>query len=304
MSTVNSQYRYDYSYHTKARGWLKLHIMPSTFNDAFRICNAEGAVLASPLNILLKNVMMTIQNKMVGDSCALYTGIHSIFAQGSFASVEGKPIARLGIEWAPNEPDNYNNTESCIVMLQNGTMADVRCTETFPFICYKKKSNNMALNDCGTIDNEYSLDSRTGSCYKFHRVGRTWRNAYMTCMAEGGHLAIINSQTEMQVLKELFAKHPTDSISAQSRDVIAVGFHDWGESRVWYTVHGQSIVDAGYSTFAQGQPDDDKSFDSTGSHCGGMFRDGLLDDFWCIGNTLPFICEKRPDSLTAEDDDL
>jgi hypothetical protein len=55
--------------------------------------------------------------------------------------------------WAPDEPDNYKDSEDCIIMLQNGSMADVRCSETFPFVCYKKKTKNLVINECGTIDN-------------------------------------------------------------------------------------------------------------------------------------------------------
>lgn len=51
---------------------------------------------------------------------------------------------------------------------------------------------------------EYALDIRTGSCYKFHRVPRTWSRAFMTCTAEGGQLAIINSETESTVRTNYF----------------------------------------------------------------------------------------------------
>ncbi|RVE45770.1 hypothetical protein evm_009570 [Chilo suppressalis] len=299
--TVNSQFRYDYTYEPKVGGWLKLHVMPSTFFDAFRICNAEGAVLASPLNIYFKNAMMALHKKIIVNSCTLYTGIHSSVAKGSFASIEGKPLSKISVEWAPNEPDNFNDSESCIAMFENGKMADVRCTETFPFICYKKKTVNMAINECGTIDNDYFLESRTGSCYKFHRVGRTWRNAYMTCMAEGGHLAIVNSKTELEVIKEIFARYPPDTRMAQSKEGVSIGIHTWGEDRVFYTVHGQRLVEAGYANFTSGQPDNNRAFDSSGSHCGGIWREEL-DDFWCTGNTISFICEKRPESLLSEDE--
>ncbi|CAG9786445.1 unnamed protein product [Diatraea saccharalis] len=67
---------------------------------------------------------------------------------------------------------------------------------------------------------------------------------------------------------------------------------------------GQPLHEAGYSNFSQGQPDNDRTYDSTGSHCGGIFRNGLLDDLWCTGHIVPFICEKRPDSLITEDEEL
>ncbi|RVE45766.1 hypothetical protein evm_009566 [Chilo suppressalis] len=208
----------------------------------------------------------------------------------------GIPLYKLPVTWAPDEPDNYENNEDCTIMLQQGTMADVRCNDTYPYICYKKKTDNPVLTPCGTVDKEYVLDARTGSCYKFHTAGRTWRRAYMTCMAEGGYLAIINGDTEVQVIKDVFAKHPKEKIGSAYKDVASIGFYSWGGHGNWYTVHGESLEKAGYSTFASGQPDNNKGLDK-GSFCGGVFRTGLLDDLWCDSARLPFICEKKPGSL-------
>ncbi|CAK1595729.1 unnamed protein product [Parnassius mnemosyne] len=114
----------------------------------------------------------------------------------------------------------------------------------------------------------------------------------MVCASEGGHLAIINSYVEAQILKELFAKYPEHEISARHKNLAHVGFYDWGERGVWSTIHGQSLREAGYESWAKGQPDNA----TDGEYCGGMFRDALLDDIWCY-HTAPFICEKKPESL-------
>ncbi|XP_059047639.1 hemolymph lipopolysaccharide-binding protein-like, partial [Achroia grisella] len=142
----------------------------------------------------------------------------------------------------------------------------------------------------------YFLESRTGSCYKFHYTGQTWHQAYMTCVAEGGHLAIINSATEAQALKELFAKYPANTIKALRTDPIFLGFLDWNEDNTWFTIHGETLDEAGYKNWPADQPDNGKH-GNLGQHCGGMFRTGYLDDLWCDVITFPFICEKSPDSL-------
>ncbi|KOB65868.1 C-type lectin 21 [Operophtera brumata] len=52
------------------------------------------------------------------------------------------PLLELPLEWVPGEPDNYLNSESCLVMLtqSNGTVGDLMCSDVFPYVCYKKKS--------------------------------------------------------------------------------------------------------------------------------------------------------------------
>lgn len=62
----------------------------------------------------------------------------------------------------------------------------------------------------------------------------------MTCMAEGGHLTVINSDTEATVIRELFAKNPGGAMVGNFwKDVAFVGFHDWTEHGEWRTVHGK-----------------------------------------------------------------
>ncbi|KAL4704629.1 hypothetical protein ACJJTC_002886 [Scirpophaga incertulas] len=302
INTASSQYRFDYTYNVKAGGWLKLHMMPANFHNAFKRCHAEGAVLASPINTYLRNAMIALHKRNNNENFALYTGIHATISKGAFTSIEGVPLSRIHTVWAPDEPDNHNDNEDCIVMLQNGTMADVRCSETFPFVCFKKKTKNLIINDCGTVDNEYIMDSRTGSCYKFHKVGRSWRNAYMTCIAEGGYLAIINSATEAEVITDVFARAPAKDIFSKYKDVASIGYYDWSEFGVFYTVHGETIQEAGYATWGEGNPDNGKNVD--GDYvCGGVSRDGAhFYDLWCNADIAPFICEKKPDSLLADED--
>lgn len=67
----------------------------------------------------------------------------------------------------------------------------------------------------------------------------------MTCAAEGAYLAIPNSFQEATVLKELFAANPASTILQVNRtlmrDLVHIGFHDWGEKGDWTTIHGKSL---------------------------------------------------------------
>ncbi|XP_063825026.1 C-type mannose receptor 2-like isoform X1 [Ostrinia nubilalis] len=302
IARTNGIFRYDYSYSKEAGGWLKLHQAPVTFTEAFLRCDLEGAVLASPLNA---NLQTAIARLTAGVSCAIFTGIHATISKGDFTSIEGIPLAKIPVQWAMDEPDNFQNQEDCTIMLHNGTLADARCNDTYPYVCYKKKTNNPVMNtNCGTIDPAYTFEQSTGSCYKFHRLGRSWRRAQMTCLAEGGYLAIPNSDQEATILKNLIAQNPANTIIVTSnfRDVVSIGFLDWDQKGTWYTVNGQSIQSAGYASWANGQPDNTKSIDN-GSYCGAMFRSGLLDDVWCESVPFAFICEKAPDSLVPDEEE-
>ncbi|XP_023949387.1 macrophage mannose receptor 1 [Bicyclus anynana] len=290
------QFRCDYKYSRQAQGWLKLHRIPANWREARLRCHLEGTNLASPLTNELKLAMVS-EIQQAALECGVFTGISSFFSRGDFHSVEGIQLSKIPHTWVKGEPDNYNDNESCLLMSDNGELADVSCAETFPYLCYRKADRVFVNNICGTLDNEYRFDSRTGSCYKFHKVPRTWSRAYMACAAEGGHLAIINSDTEATVLRELFAMNPASSmIGSFWKDVAFVGFHDWGEHGEFLTIEGKTLKDAGYAKFSGGEPNNA----TTGEFCGAIYRSALFDDLWCE-NPYAFICEKKPDSLVCDD---
>lgn len=54
-------------------------------------------------------------------------------------------------KWALSEPDNKNNTESCLALHSDGKLSDVKCDEHRPFICFREYSN-IDVNICGTPD--------------------------------------------------------------------------------------------------------------------------------------------------------
>ncbi|XP_046959960.1 secretory phospholipase A2 receptor [Vanessa cardui] len=298
ISCLDGKFRCDYKYINDAEGFLKLHRVPANWHEARLRCHLEGAKLASPLNEKLKTAMKDLMKQENIQRC-IFTGIHSVFSRGDFHSVEGVPLSKIPHSWAEDEPDNYEDKESCLLMLSSGLLADVNCSEPLPYMCYKKSTKRLHLNSCGTVDPGYELNPRTGSCYKFHRVPRTWSRAYMTCTAEGGHLAIINSETEAQVIKEIFAKNPGSSMVGNFwKDIAFMGFHDWGEHGEFLTIHGDTLLEAGYDKFSPGEPNNA----TTGEFCGAVYRNGMYDDLWCE-NKYAFICEKDVDSLLCETDD-
>jgi hypothetical protein len=61
--------------------------------------------------------------------------------------------------------------------------------------------------------------------YKFHSVGRTWREALHTCAQEGAHLAIINSQEEANLIRSLYDKNPKVQNATDNHHAF-LGYHD------------------------------------------------------------------------------
>ncbi|XP_072932314.1 macrophage mannose receptor 1-like [Epargyreus clarus] len=298
VASLNAmRYRCDYTYYPEAEGWLKLHNIPANFQEARFQCDFEGGVLASPLNNGLRLAMKILISKELRSNLPILTGIHAV-SKTDFVSIEGTPLWRIHHEWAAGEPDNCDNNEQCIAVLDDGSFADVHCNHTFPYICYKKAPRSVRLNECGTIDREYNFENRTGSCYKFHSVPRAWQRAHMACVAEGAHLVIINSDTEAQVIKELFAKHPRNSyVNIYSDSHAWVGFNNWGEMGEYRTVDGRTLKEAGYAKFAKDEPNDKV----TKFVCGGVDLSAGLDDSRC-DTPHPFFCEKDPDSLLCEEE--
>nr|AAV91436.1 lectin 1 putative immunolectin [Lonomia obliqua] len=255
---------------------------------------AYGRQCSFSTNYGLATVMKELAtNKKNG----VYTGIPGTVSKGDFHSIDGIPISEISLQWLAGDPNNAGDNEYCIIYHANGQAADVDCSRPFPFICYKKHSKDMRITECGTIDTEYKLDKRTNKCYKFHHIGRPYWVSAEVCSAEGAHLAIINNDTEAEVLRGLFAKYPAESLAVSYHDAIRLGFYNWNdESNYFGTLHGQSLKEAGYEKWARNQP----TFHHGGSpqKCGGMFRSALFDDTNCEDN-LAFVCEKDPESLVS-----
>ncbi|XP_073944561.1 pulmonary surfactant-associated protein D-like [Choristoneura fumiferana] len=216
-------FRFDYAYHQEAEGWLKLHRIPATWKDAYLNCYYEGAVLASPenesLRAALKSTITGQQSEQSLQSCGIFTGVHATFGKGAYFSVEGIPLSRMPVTWAPGEPDSADNSEDCLLMLPNGTLADVNCSDVYPYVCYRKKQINMpVLNVCGTVDNGYTFESSIGSCYKLHTDPLNWTRAFVACAHEGGHLAIINSKLELQLIQELYNKSYSSMVAGNIKE--------------------------------------------------------------------------------------
>ncbi|XP_015120376.1 hemolymph lipopolysaccharide-binding protein [Diachasma alloeum] len=124
--------------------------------------------------------------------------------------------------------------------------------------------------------------------HKLHTRGATFNNARKVCIEEGGHLAVIDSVAEEQVLLDLFKRSgPMRNVSQEEQAFI--GIHDLFAEGEWVTVLGDSLYKYGYTKWSNrwdGQPDNGGGV----QHCGTLLKEGEMDDVNC-NIQLAFFCE-------------
>ncbi|KAJ9588890.1 hypothetical protein L9F63_017830 [Diploptera punctata] len=125
----------------------------------------------------------------------------------------------------------------------------------------------------------YSLYTGIGY-YKLYRQSLAWGKAWAKCDSDGAHLLILNSESEVDAVKNLVTVNTTPSAFA-----FIIGFHDYFVEGTYLTVKGEHLWSTGYVKWGTGQPDNWK-----GEHCGAMRRDGTLADVACSSD-MYFICE-------------
>ncbi|KAL0840862.1 hypothetical protein ABMA28_014666 [Loxostege sticticalis] len=289
-------FRQDYHFDEGAGGWLKFNPIPVTWDEAVLSCLNDEAMLASPLDKELVKALSAIMACHEVTTTPMFTGISNVYANSEYQTIEGIPISNLCIPWSsPLYKENMLN-QSCIAMKADGTLSAVSCSEPHPFACYKKAG--IEQGKCGPVNNGFKFDDRTGSCYKAVNREVTWSEGFMICARAGAHLAVANSEIEAQVIwelgKGLFNK--TEDLLWKS---INIGFRAWGEPRTWMTIHGQSLVNAGYAKWAPGEPS------KTHERCGSVrvlsddYKSGLLNDEDC-SHQKKFICEMEVKNETAD----
>ncbi|KAG8237277.1 hypothetical protein J437_LFUL017473 [Ladona fulva] len=121
--------------------------------------------------------------------------------------------------------------------------------------------------------------------YKFHTTfANGFEDASSKCAKEGGHLAIVNSESEHQVLSTIFERFPESSLKAISA---FVGFHDREKEGEFVTIFGQPLNTTGLTRWSSAvQPDNYAGAED----CGSVHRNGGFNDIGC-SSKIPFFCE-------------
>ncbi|XP_063376607.1 hemolymph lipopolysaccharide-binding protein-like [Cydia fagiglandana] len=142
-----------YEFVQEADAWLRLHMVPAVWSDARLRCQLEGGVLASPSTDAITRAMLTQMIRHKVTSRNVFTGIHALNFDLDFTSLDGVPLSKINLDWAPNEPDDDNEEEQkCVVLNGAGQVADVSCNDKHPYFCKKESSVMNTTSDCPTTD--------------------------------------------------------------------------------------------------------------------------------------------------------
>jgi hypothetical protein len=123
------------------------------------------------------------------------------------------------------------------------------------------------------------VDTDTGHCYVAYRALVTWAVARETCQNMGGHLAVITSPAENELIQGLTAE--VDNW---------IGGNDIAVEGAWVWLNGEPLI---YTNWRTGEPNNSSSTDPNGEDC--MIiegaRGGSWDDRSCL-RTYGAICER------------
>lgn len=145
------------------------------------------------------------------------------------------------------------------------------------YICNEEQLKKILMN------NKHS-EKMGGTGVTAHKLvnrwDHDWNSARKFCSDDGGHLAIINSDAEEQVLINLMK---------ESNITIAwLGAHDLYKEGEWVTIDGESIREAGYAKWTTKYPNQPDNHGD--ANCAMLVVEGGMDDAVC-STKAAFFCE-------------
>nr|XP_003224134.1 PREDICTED: mannose-binding protein C [Anolis carolinensis]XP_008114002.1 PREDICTED: mannose-binding protein C [Anolis carolinensis] len=102
-----------------------------TFFKGRDLCASAGGKLASPKNEPENRVLAEMVKK--NSPKHAFLGINDIQTEGIFVDLNGAPVRYTN--WKSGEPNDYNNNEDCVVVLENQLWNDLNCEHKSPIFC-------------------------------------------------------------------------------------------------------------------------------------------------------------------------
>ncbi|CAH1645988.1 unnamed protein product [Spodoptera littoralis] len=288
-------FRSDYTYIAKQESFYKVHLAQVPWLEAKRVCALEDAILFHPENVAEAETILSFIKNATPWIDEIYVSLNDIDAEGMFQTIDGKLISDVYGSWKPNEPNNMGGQENCVALLNDGKMNDYDCNYKKYFVC-KKPVHSVKWNSrCNMSSPGYTHSKQTGSCYKLHTKPMKWLDAYTTCRIEQSNLAVIDSQTERNVLVNLTTHASALLISeTYQKGIFHLGFHN-RYNNGWVTVKEKPMGIHNETWWGGYYPGEECH-----NKCGGMFYNGYLVNNDCETKSL-FICEHQVDNQNAHE---
>ncbi|KYM76836.1 Hemolymph lipopolysaccharide-binding protein, partial [Atta colombica] len=117
--------------------------------------------------------------------------------------------------------------------------------------------------------------------HKLHFRKLSWNKARRICIEEGGHLAIVNSNSEEKLLLHILEENKINQAW--------LGVHDLYEEGDWNTIMDEPLEATGYSKWTLKIANEPDNYNGK-QHCGVLLKDGGMDDLECTA-AVAFFCE-------------
>ena len=248
-----------------------------TWEEAKEACEAKGGHLAT---ITSKEEQQTLNLYNAGNHKLWIGGYKN--TEGQWCWVTGEPWVYEN--WGDGEPNNSSNVvagESCVAMWPEkwNDLANSNVYEQSGYICEWEASSS----EKNTED-----DGHTGHIYEFYTIPEsewesgpiTWEQAERRCEWKGGHLAVIESQTENDYLYNMMKEKGYENA--------CFGYSDKEKEGVWKWVDGSQSA---YTNWHTGEPNN-----QDGNENYAMFYQKFDDGTWNDGSGIidadcAYICE-------------
>ncbi|PSN36100.1 Hemolymph lipopolysaccharide-binding protein [Blattella germanica] len=218
------------------------------------------------------------------------TAVYIVFSV-CFAVCQGSDISAYDLSTS----DQQNETRRWLMevqLQQDGQPWNLNVSHATGAIFIKISPLSGQVTDVGVTETRSSSGTHSNyeevpglGYYKFHRKAKSWYEAKNICENEGGHLAIFNSDQEVQILKLMTAKQICKDKSYW------IGFHDEYQEGTYVTIFNDTLKSAGYTKWYTNQPYQGKTW-----NCGCFSYHSVTNDFGlgtsACTNDLPFICEQ------------
>nr|CAD7418921.1 unnamed protein product [Timema poppensis] len=208
-------------------GYYKYHTNKATWQEAQDTCRREDS------NLVLVNTPQEME--VIGEIMHrhgvryVYSGFHDLFLHGQYVTVFGDLLSKCCLEEWEEGALSPSPAYNCGSVSKEHKLAVQDCSKKLPFIC----ENPLWF--------DYEYFPGVGY-YKLFTSGENWVGAHKRCTLDGAHLAVINSETEADVFRQLLARFPTLNNTDHDHRAL-VGFHaiydttSPDDCKKFYTVH-------------------------------------------------------------------